>query len=76
MAANEKKSGVVNWFDTRFPITDLLERHLSKISCSNKPELLVFVWISYDCCFSNANPNWFVANDELHKYRGRSIFFG
>ena len=30
MAANEKKSGVVNWFDTRFPITDLLERHLSK----------------------------------------------
>ena len=31
MAANEKNSGgIVNWFDTRFPVTDLLERHLSK----------------------------------------------
>ena len=31
MAANEKNpGGIVNWFDTRFPITDLLERHLSK----------------------------------------------
>ena len=27
MAANEKNSGgIVNWFDTRFPVTDLLEK--------------------------------------------------
>jgi hypothetical protein len=28
MAANEKKSlGIMGWVDSRFPVTDLLERH-------------------------------------------------
>ena len=31
MANNEKKSnGITAWIDSRFPVTDLLERHLSK----------------------------------------------
>ena len=69
MATNtSNKNTIMGWVDRRLPVTENLERHLTKHPVPKKSKFLLSIWCSFNGCLHDTGHHRNLADDVLHKY--------
>ena len=70
---SDKKNSFMSWLDRRLPVTENLERHLTKHPVPKKSKFLLHLWRIVNGCIYGSGSNWNMANDVLYEHRGGSF---
>jgi len=63
-----EKNTIMGWVDRRLPVTENLERHLTKHPVPKKSKFFLSFWSIINGCFCDSGCYRHMANDVLHKY--------
>ena len=67
MASKENSNSLMSWIDRRFPVTENLERHLTKHPVPKKVNFY-YLWSFTDGSIHDPNYYRNLVNDVLYKY--------
>ena len=63
-----EKNTIMSWVDRRLPVTENLERHLTKHPVPKKMKFLLSFWSTINGCFYDPSSNRYLVDDVLYKH--------